>query len=133
MKPVLLPVRAGHGCSAKRRDGVGRSPGFATVALAALGLFCLLEAHRAAAIEPGQIALIVNSKVPAGTKLAEFYAQQRHIPSGRIIAIDLPDADEIPYDTYNSRIVSEIRSALKDKNLEEQVKCLVTFYGVPLR
>jgi uncharacterized protein (TIGR03790 family) len=133
MKPVLLPVGAGHRCNARKRDGVGRSPRFATVALAVLGLFCALPAHRAAAIEPGQIALIVNSKVPAGTKLAEFYAQQRHIPSGRIIAIDLPDSDDIPYDTYNSRIVSEIRSALKDRNLEDQVKCLVTFYGVPLR
>jgi len=102
-------------------------------ALAALFFFWFLPSHRALAVEPGQIALVVNSKVPASIKLAEFYAQQRHIPSGRIIAIDLPDSDEIPYDTYNSRIVSEIRSALKDKNLEDQVKCLVTFYGVPLR
>jgi uncharacterized protein (TIGR03790 family) len=133
MNPVFLPVRFRHDSRATKHRRVGRSPRFTTVALATVALFCLAPAYRAAGVEPAQIALIVNSKVPASTKLAEFYAQQRHIPSGRIIAIDLPDSEEIPYDTYNSRIVSEIRGALKDKNLEDQVRCLVTFYGVPLR
>jgi uncharacterized protein (TIGR03790 family) len=130
MKPVFQPFCAGRGESFGR-GGVGiRS---FPIALATLAAFVLMPADRSAALEPNQIALIVNSKVPAGVQLAEFYAEQRHIPSGRIIAVDLPQGDDIPYDTYNSRVVSDIRTALKDKDPDRQVKCLVTFYGVPLR
>ena len=67
-------------------------------------------ARRAWALGPDQIALVVNSKVPAGVKLAEFYAQQRHIPAGRIIALDLPDADDIAYDDYNLQVVPAVRN-----------------------
>ena len=43
----------------------------------------------ARALEPDQIALVVNSNVPQCKKLAEFYAQQRHIPASHIIELSL--------------------------------------------
>ena len=90
-------------------------------------------AGRALALEPDQIALVVNSKVPAGMKLAEFYASQRHIPAQRIIALDLPVGDDIAFDDYNLRVVPAVRSYLAEHGLEQKVTCLVTFWGVPLR
>lgn len=102
------------------------------MAVALLALV-LLPAGRAWALTPDQIVLIVNSKVPAGQKLAEFYAQQRHLPDGRILALDLPDGDDISFDQYNQQVVPAVRSFLRDHDLEKQVTCLVTLYGVPLR
>ncbi|HEX5241930.1 MAG TPA: hypothetical protein VFW23_01610, partial [Tepidisphaeraceae bacterium] len=56
-----------------------------------VALSALLVFPRAAmALEPDELALIVNRDVPEGRKLAEFYAQQRHVPDGRIIEISVP-------------------------------------------
>src|SRR5688572_16397951 len=39
----------------------------------------------------------------------------------------------MPFDAYERDVVAPVRKFLRDKQLESQVKCLVTFYGVPLR
>ena len=64
------------------------------VALSALLVF----PRAAVALEPDELALIVNRDVPEGRKLAEFYAQQRHVPDRRIIEISVPatNASEPP-------------------------------------
>ena len=98
-----------------------------------------LAAPNAAALQPDEIALVVNARVPEGRKLAEFYASQRHIPDDRIIELDLdpPDAtgpaEEIPFNDYNRRILQPVRSFLLQHHLEGKVNCLVTFWGMPLR
>jgi uncharacterized protein (TIGR03790 family) len=88
----------------------------------------------ALALEPDQIALVINKNVPASRELAEFYAQKRGIPSGRIIALDLPFPDEeMFFSSYNEQVVPAVRSSLRDQGLKDKVTCLVTFWGVPLR
>jgi uncharacterized protein (TIGR03790 family) len=96
-------------------------------------------ARAALALDPDEIALVVNSRVPAGRELAELYARKRHIPDGRIIEIN-PDpltgnglADEIPFATYDPRVASPVRQWIASHNLRGKIKCLVSFYGVPLR
>ncbi len=101
--------------------------------LACLLFPLLAAANSARALTPDQIALVVNAKEPAGVKLAEFYAKQRHIPDGRIISLDLPTGDDVGFDAYNTQVVPAVRKFLKDNDLEQKVTCLVTFYGVPLR
>src|SRR5687768_3474018 len=98
---------------------------FALSALAAGG-----SAH---ALEPDQIALVVNKNVPDSTALAQLYANQRGIPDGRIIALSLPVTEEIPFDLYERAVVPPIRQYLRDNQLDQRVKCLVTFLGVPFR
>ena len=98
-------------------------------------VFALLTvAPPALALEPDQIALVVNAKVPASRELAEFYAQKRGIPAGRIIAVDLPfPEEEIPATRYERDVAPAVRKFLNDNKLKDQVTCLVTFWGVPLR
>src|SRR5687767_9170835 len=103
---------------------------FPAIAITVLGLLAL----PAPALEPDQIALVVNSKVPASRELAEFYASKRGIPAGRIVALDLPfPEEEIPFAQYDQRVVPAVRSFLVDNGLKDKVTCLVTFWGVPLR
>ena len=93
--------------------------------------FCCVPCR---ALEPDQIALVINSGAPASRQLAEFYAQKRGIPAGRIITLDLPFPDEeMPFAQYDDRVVPRVRSFLRDNGLKDKVTCLVTFYGVPLR
>lgn len=96
-------------------------------------LVSLLLAGRAWALEPDQIALVVNKNVPAGIKLAQHYAKVRNIPDGRIIELSLPPTEEISFDRYEHDVVPPIRQFLRDKDLDKKVTCLVTFHGVPFR
>jgi uncharacterized protein (TIGR03790 family) len=97
-------------------------------ALLSLGLFT----SRARALEPDQIALIVNSNVPEGVELAKFYAAQRHLPDNRILALDLPKTEHMTRRQYEDEVVPKVRDFLHSNQLDEKVTCLVTFYGVPL-
>jgi uncharacterized protein (TIGR03790 family) len=93
----------------------------------------LASAQFAWSLEPDQIALIVNRNVPEGAELARHYAQVRGVPNDRIIQLDLPPADQIPYEDYERALAVPVRDFLRANGLEQQVHCLVTFYGVPLR
>lgn len=90
-------------------------------------------AASAPALQPDEIALIVNSNEPAGRDLAQFYAQARHIPDNRILELDLPKSEEMPLTDYERTVVPQVREFLRTGHLEQKVKCFVTFYGVPLR
>ncbi|HEY2587356.1 MAG TPA: TIGR03790 family protein [Tepidisphaeraceae bacterium] len=102
-------------------------------------LALLLFAVPAFALEPDAIALVVNANVPESRTLAELYAHERHIPDGRIIAIDLDPgvpsnpAEEMPFDAYEPRVAGPIREFLTRNKLNDRIKCLVTFWGMPLR
>jgi uncharacterized protein (TIGR03790 family) len=101
--------------------------------LAAFVLAFLLFPIASFALEPNQLALIVNKNEPKGVELAELYAKARGVPDGRIITLDLPTGDELPADQYQAKVAEPVRQFLKQNNLDKQVTCLVTFYGVPLR
>jgi uncharacterized protein (TIGR03790 family) len=102
-------------------------------------LGALLVAAPALALVPDEIALVVNADVPDSRTLAELYARERHIPDGRIIELHLDPgsvispAEEMPFDGYEPLVAAPIRDFLTRKNLQSRVKCLVTFWGVPMR
>ena len=102
--------------------------------LRSLAVLLLLAIPAAAmALEPDQILMIVNKNVPAGKELAEFYAQQRHVPDGRICELDLATDELVNFDDYERKVVPPVRDFLRKNHLEGKVTCLLTFYGVPLR
>ena len=80
-----------------------------------------------------ELVLVVNRNQPAGVELAQFYARLRHVPDGRILALDLPTGDDVPAKDYARDVVPAVRAFLHDHGLDAKVRCLVTFYGVPLR
>ena len=89
-------------------------------------------APAAMALQPDEILLIVNRNVPEGGNLAGYYCGIRQIPNDRICGVDLPDADEIPFDTYEMQVVAPVRQFIADHQLRGKIKCLVTMYGMPL-
>lgn len=94
----------------------------------------ILAAPAAFALEADELLLITNSKAPAGQKLAELYASKRGVPAGRIFSLDLPfPQEQMSGEMYDQQVVPKVRSFLRDNGLEEKVKCIVTFWGVPLR
>ncbi len=101
------------------------------VLLSAILLACL--GAPACALQPSEILLITNRNNPDSARLAAIYAGLRKIPDGQTLALDLPDAEEMNFDVYETRVVAPTRQFLTDHHLENQIKCLLTFYGVPFR
>lgn len=93
----------------------------------------LLLSSSAWGLSADELLLIVNKQEPAGVALARFYTQQRKVPAGRIVQIDVPPTTAISFADYEKDVVPPIRDFLRDNKLEKKISCLVTFYGVPLR
>ncbi len=94
---------------------------------------CLAGTEPSRALDANELALVVNRNMPDGMQLAQFYAQQRHIPDNRIIELDLPRTESMSFPVYERDVVPQIREFLRLNDPTRQVKCLVTFYGVPFR
>jgi uncharacterized protein (TIGR03790 family) len=104
-----------------------------TAAVLVMLFMATIAARTARGLEPDEIVLVVNANVPEGRKLAEFYVTARLLPPNRILELDLPKTDDISFADYEKNVVPRVREFLTNAGLAEQVKCLVTFYGVPLR
>ncbi len=96
-----------------------------------LGLLVLVPAARG--LTADELLLITNKNLPEGRALAELYARERGVPAGRILEIPLPVTEEVAAEQYDEHIAPAVRQYLEANGLRDQVKCLVTFYGVPLR
>jgi uncharacterized protein (TIGR03790 family) len=80
-----------------------------------------------------ELLLVVNGNSKVSVGLAEFYAQQRGVPEGRICRLDLPPTEEIPSEVYERKVVPAVRTFVAGHGLGGKVRCLVTFFGTPIR
>lgn len=94
-------------------------------------LIGLLLISPCAALEPGEVFLLVNKNVPESKAVAEHYCQKRKVPTDHILAFDLPAGEDISRQDYNIKLVEPLRKVLKDK--KDKAKVLLSIYGVPLR
>ncbi|MGA2496135.1 MAG: TIGR03790 family protein [Tepidisphaeraceae bacterium] len=88
---------------------------------------------RCQALEPDELLLLANRNIPQSAALAEFYRTSRGVPDGRILSLPLPLGDEIGFVAYEQDVVPAVREFIRSRNLVNKVRCIVTFYGVPLR
>jgi uncharacterized protein (TIGR03790 family) len=85
----------------------------------------------AAALEPRDVFVIYNKNVKESLAVAQHYCQKRGVPAANLIALDLPDIDEIAREDFNHRVLTPLHAALEPHR--DQAKVLLTVYGVPLR
>src|SRR5436190_17743703 len=94
-------------------------------------LLLLAFASPAVALEPKDVWLVVNKSVPESRQVADHYIAKRGVPKGNVVELDLPKGEDISRADYDAKLAGPLRDALKEH--KEQVKVLVTTYGVPLR
>lgn len=83
------------------------------------------------ALEPKDVLLIVNPKMPGSKEIAQYYCKARGVPEGNVLSLELPTKEDISQADYQKLIVKPLRAALKAR--KEPIKVLLTVYGVPLR
>ena len=103
----------------------------------ALAVFALLLASPPTAsgerLTADGLLLVVNGRVPESRRVAEYYAEKRGVPDGRILEIDVEPKDEIARDAYERDVAAAVRKWLADNDPGGTVRCVVPCYGVPLR
>ncbi|MBP7934208.1 MAG: TIGR03790 family protein [Phycisphaerae bacterium] len=81
-----------------------------------------------------ELLLIYNDADPAGKGLAERYAEVRGVPADRLCPlIVLGRSEEIVPGQFERLIRQPVRDYLERHGLREKVRCLVPFYGLPIR
>ena len=75
-------------------------------------LFILTPLLYAGPIQPEQVVVLYNSKVPESKKLADHYATARNIPTTNLIGLDLPDTAEISREDYNLSLRDPLNKTL---------------------
>lgn len=111
-----------------------------------------------AAIQAGgdEVVVIYNTRVPASKPLAEYYAEQRQVPTKQIFGFDLPTGEEISRAEYRDALEKPLAKKLEsgklwrigtgemagtngkpvrveNKVIESKIRYAVLCYGVPLR
>lgn len=97
---------------------------------AALVLTCATDTY---ALNPEQVAVIVNGRSLESQKVGKYYMQARGIPQDNLIIITVEPKENIGERYYRSQIVEPIRKALVERKLDRTVTCLATTYDVPLK
>ena len=92
-----------------------------------------LAPSASATLQPDEILLITNKNSPDSRELAQMYCRLRGVPAAQMVALDLPNDEEMAFSTYETHVVAPVRQFLEDHQLRTKVKCLLTFYGVPFR
>jgi uncharacterized protein (TIGR03790 family) len=111
------------------RAGRGRRMGPTTVSL----LFLLLGAQPLRAqLRPEECVLLFNRDSEASRELAEHYATVRKIPADQRLGLAWPLREAISRDSYDE-LAAEVRGFLRSCPNGDHVRCLVTFYDVPLK
>ncbi len=99
-----------------------------------LAFVCLARPVPAsAALSPQELVLLVRAGDATGRELAEHYAAARGVPTAHILEIDVPAGETISHADFHARLRPALRGMLLEARLLGQVRCLVTFHGVPLK
>ena len=85
------------------------------------------------ALEPHEILVIANKNAARSVGLAQYYMQKRNIPQSNLVELWITDREWCSRKDYEKRAVYKIRKHLTEKDPNNQIRCLVTMYGVPLK
>lgn len=81
-----------------------------------------------------ELLLVYNDAEPAAKGLAQHYAEVRGVPANRLCpVIVLGKSEEITPGQFERLIRQQVRGYLDQHGLRGKVRCLVTFYGLPIR
>lgn len=85
-------------------------------------------------LSPADLLLVFNGQEPASRIMAEHYAEVRGVPQDRLCQLDVPGQfEDITFQRFEQLIRQPVRDYLQKHKLTDKVRCLVTFYGLPIR
>ncbi len=87
-----------------------------------------------AILKPEEILVVVNMESPDSVRTGELYIELRKIPDTHISRVRVKLKDDISRNKYNKLIAEPVKRKI-EQLIEhgENIRCIVTTYGIPLR
>lgn len=85
------------------------------------------------ALEPREILVLANRNAAQSVELAHYYMQKRGVPQERLLQLWITDSETCEREDYEKRVVGPVRKYLKEKDPEQQIRCILIMYGLPLK
>ena len=96
-------------------------------------MLIIVRPGSAIGLEPAEIMIVANRQSPEGVELARYYAHKRGIPELHLLLLNLPAKETCSRDDYERRIAGPVRETLAAIRPPNRIRCLVLFFGIPLR
>jgi uncharacterized protein (TIGR03790 family) len=87
----------------------------------------------AAAQTAEHVLVVANDASPVSVQIADYYARKRSIPSGQVLHLRAPVAEEIDRATYTHAIEAPIAEWLTKHSAQDRIRYIVLTKDVPLR
>ncbi|MFK5925893.1 MAG: TIGR03790 family protein [Desulfuromusa sp.] len=97
-----------------------------------ISLLCLGSNGTSYALQPEEVLLIVNQNVPASHELARYYSKKRQIPAENLLTVIMTDQEDCSREEYRQQLLEPLRKILSHQQ-GTKIRCLLLFYGIPLR
>ncbi|MDA3903993.1 MAG: TIGR03790 family protein [Desulfuromusa sp.] len=97
--------------------------------------FSLLYLGRAGtcfALQPDEVLLIANQNSPSSIELAKYYRDKRLVPADNLLIVAMTDGEDCSREEYQQKLLEPLRKFLARRQ-GTPIRCLVLFYGIPLR
>lgn len=93
-----------------------------------------VAAHGASPLRADELLLVYNRDDPRSRELAEYYARARSVPADRLCPVRaVVNDEEMARHHFDRYVRPAIRSHLESHDFGRQIRCLVLFYGLPIR
>ena len=80
---------------------------------------------------PDNVALLVNSNDDGSMNLAQYYMEQRHIPTSHRCNLDLSEDTDITLTQFKDTVYTPLQQCLEDHL--DHIEAIVMIRGTPLR
>lgn len=101
---------------------------------AASALFSWPGPSVAEPLKPDELLLVYNRDDSDSKELAEYYAKARGVPADRLLAVRAqPREEEVSREHFERFIRTPIRAHLQSQPYGPRIRCIVLFYGLPIR
>jgi uncharacterized protein (TIGR03790 family) len=97
------------------------------------GLLSLTWASVAAALTPEDLIVVFNVNVPESRKVAEYYAQQRHIPEENLVGVTVSTWEDMTRQEYDHDLLPPLWHKMVEMRLAHRDPAILLVYGIPLR
>ncbi len=84
-------------------------------------------------LEPEEVLVVANSKIPESIEIARYYMKKRGIPPAHLVAVPLTVHETMSRDEYDHVLKKAVLDTLAVLLVNQRIAAVVLVYGVPLK
>lgn len=84
-------------------------------------------------LEPAEVLVVANKKMPESLEIARYYMKKREIPPSHLVVVPLTVHEIMSRDEYDHVLKKAVLDALAGLHADQRIAAVVLVYGVPLK